>query len=85
MKYMIKTVKASDDILYTEVEYEIDGKPVSTLIPHFQPSTKEAVLTAIENRFFSESTKAAATVTVDAIAKELAADIGKTVDTAKVG
>lgn len=75
MKYAILKVRQLEDIIETVVEYDFDGKISTVTIHHFQPQTKQDVLTGIENRFVSEERKMTATETIEGIVAELAADV----------
>lgn len=56
-KYKIIEVKEGDGVLYTKVQYDLDGKTIEVDIPHFHPKTIDDVKLGIENRASSEQTK----------------------------
>lgn len=60
--YKILSCKQADDTLFTEVEYtNAAGKPIMTVVAHFQPETVEEVEQNILGRFLTEDIKLTAT------------------------
>jgi hypothetical protein len=77
--YKIIALKKAEDTLFTEVEYvNSDGKPIITVVAHFQPQTADEVAQNIESRFLSENKKLTATEICTLIFNELV--IGKEVE-----
>lgn len=77
MKYTIKETKQADDTLVTTVEYDFDGEKVTVDVPHFQPQSKEDVITGIVNRAASEKNKLDKAGNIPLIVGEL--QIGKAI------
>lgn len=61
MEYIIKSKRQVDDTLFTTVEYNFDETKVLLEVAHFQPQSKEEIITGIENRGLSEERKFIAT------------------------
>jgi len=71
MKYKILSAVAKDDTIFTNVEYDIDGKIVVVSVPHFQPENKDEVLQGIVNRVYSEDRKLDCSQVCEAIVGEI--------------
>ena len=71
MEYRITNTRQDGEMLYTTVEYTIEGQIVEVDIPHFQPTCKGDVITGIENRYESELRKLEAAARIQSILEEL--------------
>jgi hypothetical protein len=57
MTYKILNTKTIDETLFTEVEYDFDGKIIVVDIPHFMPKSSQEVINNILNRASTEQIK----------------------------
>jgi uncharacterized protein YpmB len=79
-KYTITEAFVDEDTLYTVVTYELDGKEVTVKVPHFQPQSKEEVISGVENRLMTEDRKKISQEVCEEIIKEIS--LGVAVDVA---
>ena len=78
MAYEIKNVVQNEEILTVTVEYTFDDNSVKTIdVPIFRPTSKQDVITGIENRYASEVVKLEAEKKAKEILDEVTKDIGE--------
>lgn len=75
MTYRILNTRTLDQILYTLVEYTFENDVVEVEVAHFEPQSKEDIISGITNRAASEQRKLEASKVVETLKSELDKDI----------
>jgi hypothetical protein len=73
MDYSITKLEQKEDTIFTTVLFVSGDTKLELVIPHFRPTSKEEVITGIENRVTSEQNKLNATE----ITKQVVIDLEK--------
>ena len=80
MTYKILSTRQNGEILYTEVEYNFDGKLVTIDMGHSSPRSAQEIEDNIKLRASTELYKIQATAQLTSIVNELQVDVEKPID-----
>jgi hypothetical protein len=80
MTYKILSTRQNEEILYTEVEYNFDGKLVTIDMGHSSPRSAQEIEDNIKLRASTELYKIQAATQLTSIVNELQVDVEKPID-----